>query len=103
MAVDTYIAYVVYPSVEDAESDYQLVRIYIPRPACSMLRRCGDREADNGKVHITKKHETPTRPVARWAEVLAWLLDLLLRCFQARRLGVACSRLRRPVGPRSVR
>jgi uncharacterized membrane protein len=63
MAVDTFIAYVgVYPSVEDAEADYQLVR--------DLHKRAGMLDAydaaviekqDNGKVRITKKHETPTR------------------------------------------
>jgi hypothetical protein len=42
MAVDTFMAYVgVYPSVADADADYE-------------------RRAD-GKVKITRKHETPTR------------------------------------------
>lgn len=37
MAVDTYIAYVgVYPSVEDAESDYQLVKDLHTEAACLM-------------------------------------------------------------------
>ena len=36
MAVDTFVAYVgVYPSVEDAESDYRWSRSYTPRPICS--------------------------------------------------------------------
>jgi uncharacterized membrane protein len=63
MAVDTFVAYVgVYPSVEDAEADYQLVKdlhnkvgMLDAYDAAVMEKR------ENGKVRITKKHETPTR------------------------------------------
>jgi uncharacterized membrane protein len=63
MAVDTFIAYVgVYPSVDDAEADYQLVkdlhttaRLIDAYDAAVIERRA------DGKVKITKRHETPTR------------------------------------------
>jgi uncharacterized membrane protein len=63
MAVDTFVAYVgVYPSVENAEADYQLVKdlhnkvgMLDAYDAAVMEKR------ENGKVRITKKHETPTR------------------------------------------
>jgi uncharacterized membrane protein len=63
MAVDTFIAYVgVYPSVADAEADYELVKDLhteaglVDAYDAALLERRPD-----GKVKITKKHETPTR------------------------------------------
>jgi len=63
MAVDTFIAYVgVYPSVADAEEDYQLVKELhqelglIDAYDAAVIERRSD-----GKVKITSKHETPTR------------------------------------------
>jgi uncharacterized membrane protein len=63
MAVDTYIAYVgVYPSVADAESDYQLVKdLHTEAGMLDAYDAAVIEKRDNGKVHITKKHETPTR------------------------------------------
>ena len=63
MAVDTFVAYVgVYPSVAEAEADYELVKDLHTRAnlidaydAAVIERR------PNGKTKITKKHETPTR------------------------------------------
>jgi uncharacterized membrane protein len=63
MAVDTFMAYVgVYPSVADAEADYELVKDLhteaglVDAYDAALLERRPD-----GKVKITKKHETPTR------------------------------------------
>ena len=63
MAVDTFIAYVgVYPNVEAAEADYRLVKELhteadlIDAYDAAVIERRAD-----GKVKITKKHETPTR------------------------------------------
>lgn len=63
MAVDTFMAYVgVYPSVADAEADYELVKDLhteaglIDAYDAALIERRAD-----GKVKITKKHETPTR------------------------------------------
>jgi uncharacterized membrane protein len=63
MAVDTFMAYVgVYPSVADAEADYELVKDLhteaglVDAYDAALLERRAD-----GKVKITKKHETPTR------------------------------------------
>ena len=63
MAVDTFMAYVgVYPSVTDAEADYELVKDLhtkadlIDAYDAAVIERRAD-----GKVKITKKHETPTR------------------------------------------
>jgi uncharacterized membrane protein len=63
MAVDTFMAYVgVYPSVADAEADYELVKDLhteaglVDAYDAALIERPAD-----GKVKITKKHETPTR------------------------------------------
>jgi uncharacterized membrane protein len=63
MPVDTFMAYVgVYPSVADAEADYELVKDLhteadlIDAYDAAVIQRRAD-----GKVRITKKHETPTR------------------------------------------
>jgi uncharacterized membrane protein len=63
MAVDTFMAYVgVYPSVSEAEADYELVKDLhteadlIDAYDAAVIERRAD-----GKVKITKKHETPTR------------------------------------------
>jgi uncharacterized membrane protein len=63
MAVDTFMVYVgVYPSVADAEADYELVKDLhteaglVDAYDAALIERRAD-----GKVKITKKHETPTR------------------------------------------
>jgi uncharacterized membrane protein len=63
MAIDTFIAYVgVYPNVSDANTDYELVKDLhteadlIDAYDAAVIERRAD-----GKVKITKKHETPTR------------------------------------------
>jgi uncharacterized membrane protein len=63
MAVDTFIAYVgVYDTVGDADSDYELVKDLHTKAGLidSYDAAVVERRAD-GKVKITKKHETPTR------------------------------------------
>src|SRR5215475_4639120 len=63
MAADTFIAYVgVYDNVSDADADYVLVKDLhtkehlIDSYDAAVIQRRAD-----GKVKITKKHETPTR------------------------------------------
>src|SRR6187399_1086980 len=63
MAIDTFMVYVgVYGNVADAESDYQFVKDLhtevglIDAYDAAVIERRAD-----GKVKITKKHETPTR------------------------------------------
>jgi uncharacterized membrane protein len=63
MAIDTFMAYVgVYSSVEDAEADYDVIKALhtevglIDAYDAAVIERRSD-----GKVKITKKHETPTR------------------------------------------
>lgn len=63
MAVDTFIAYVgVYDNVSDADADYALVKDLHTKEHLidSYDAAVIERRAD-GKVKITKKHETPTR------------------------------------------
>ena len=63
MAVDTFMAYVgVYPDVAAADADYELVKDLhteaglIDAYDAAVIERRAD-----GKVKITRKHETPTR------------------------------------------
>ena len=63
MAVDTFIAFVgVYDNVSDADADYALVKDLHTKENLidSYDAAVIERRAD-GKVKITKKHETPTR------------------------------------------
>ena len=63
MAVDTFIAYVgVYDNVSDADADYALVKDLHTKENLidSYDAAVIERRAD-GKVKISKKHETPTR------------------------------------------
>jgi uncharacterized membrane protein len=63
MAIDTFVVYAgVYANVEDAEADYDALKelqreadLLDAYDAAVIARR------DDGKVKITKKHETPTR------------------------------------------
>lgn len=63
MAVDTFVVYVaVYPSVEAAEADYQLVKdLHTKAGMLDAYDAAVLEKRANGKVRITKKHETPTR------------------------------------------
>jgi uncharacterized membrane protein len=63
MAVDTFLAYVgVYNSTADADADYQAVKDLHTKAHLIDAYDAAvvERRAD-GKVKITKKHETPTR------------------------------------------
>ena len=63
MAIDTFIAYVgVYNSAADADDDYQIVKDLHTKAGLidAFDAAVVERRAD-GKVKITKKHETPTR------------------------------------------
>jgi len=63
MAIDTFIAFVgVYDNAADADADYEFIKdlhtkegLIDAYDAAVIVRR------DDGKVKITKKHETPTR------------------------------------------
>ena len=63
MPVDTFMAYVgVYPSVEDAVADYALVKdLHTEAGLIDAYDAAVIERRSDGKVKITKKHETPTR------------------------------------------
>jgi uncharacterized membrane protein len=63
MAIDTLIAFAgVYDSVEDAEADYELVKeLHTEANLIDAYDAAVIAKRDDGKVKITKKHETPTR------------------------------------------
>src|SRR5271166_4998204 len=63
MAVDTFIAFIgVYDSVEDAEADYQVVHeLHTKDGLIDAYDAAVIEHRADGKVKITKKHETPTR------------------------------------------
>ena len=63
MAVDTFMAYVgVYDSPSDADADYELVKdLHTEAGLIDAYDAAVVERRANGKVKITKKHETPTR------------------------------------------
>jgi uncharacterized membrane protein len=63
MAVDTFIAYVgVYDNVSDADADYALVKdLHTKENLIDSYDAAVIQRRSDGKVKITKKHETPTR------------------------------------------
>jgi len=63
MAVDTFIAFVgVYDSAADADADYQFVKdLHTKEGLIDAYDAAVVEHRPDGKVKITKKHETPTR------------------------------------------
>ena len=63
MAVDTFVVFVgVYGKVDDAEADYQAVKdLHVEAGLLDAYDAAVIARRDDGKVKITKKHETPTR------------------------------------------
>ena len=63
MAIDTLMVYVgVYGNVADAEDDYKLVKeLHTEAGLIDAYDAAVVERADDGKVKIVKKHETPTR------------------------------------------
>ncbi|HET6920184.1 MAG TPA: hypothetical protein VFI46_12060 [Jiangellaceae bacterium] len=63
MAVDTFVVFVgVYSNVDDAEADYQAVHdLHVEAGLLDAYDAAVIARRDDGKVKITKKHETPTR------------------------------------------
>src|SRR5580700_4545776 len=63
MAVDTFIAYVgVYDNAGDADADYELVKdLHTKAGLIDAYDAAVIEHRADGKVKITKKHETPTR------------------------------------------
>src|SRR5262245_150862 len=63
MPVDTFMVYVgVYENVADAKADYELVKdLHTDADLIDAYDAALIERRDDGKVKITKKHETPTR------------------------------------------
>jgi uncharacterized membrane protein len=63
MAIDTFIAFVgVYNDVADADADYQVVKdLHTKEDLIDAYDAAVIERRADGKVKITKKHETPTR------------------------------------------
>jgi uncharacterized membrane protein len=63
MAIDTFMVYVgVYPDVADADADYELVKdLHTEAGLIDAYDAAVIERRDDGKVRITRKHETPTR------------------------------------------
>ena len=63
MAVDTFIAFVgVYDSAADADADYQFIKdLHTKEGLIDAYDAAVVEHRPDGKVKITKKHETPTR------------------------------------------
>ena len=63
MAIDTFIALVgVYDRIEDAESDYELIKdLHTEADLIDAYDAALIERREDGKVKIAKKHETPTR------------------------------------------
>jgi uncharacterized membrane protein len=63
VAVDTFMAYIgVYDSVADAEADYEFVKdLHTEADLIDAFDAAVIERRADGKVKITKKHETPTR------------------------------------------
>jgi uncharacterized membrane protein len=63
MPVDTFMAYVgIYDNVSDADADYELVKdLHVKANLIDAYDAAVVERRADGKVKITKKHETPTR------------------------------------------
>ncbi len=63
MAVDTFVVFVgVYANEDDAEADYETVKqLHVEAGMLDAYDAAVIARRDDGKVKITKKHETPTR------------------------------------------
>ena len=91
MAVDTFVAYVgVYPTVEDAEADYQLVKdLHTKAGMMDAYDAAVIEKRADGKVRITKKHETPTRVGGVLGGGVGLATGLVLALFPFAAIGVA--------------
>jgi uncharacterized membrane protein len=63
LSIDTFVAFIgVYAATEDAEADYQAVKdLHTEAGLLDAYDAAVIARADNDKVKIIKKHETPTR------------------------------------------
>ena len=105
MAVDTFMAYVgVYPSVEQAEADYQLVKdLHTQAGMMDAYDAAVIEKRTDGKVRITKKHETPTRVGGVLGGGVGLATGLVVALFPFAAIGGACSPLRLLAAPSLAR
>ena len=91
MAVDTFMAYVgVYPNVDDAEADYQLVKdLHTQAGLLDAYDAAVIQRREDGKVRITKQHETPTRVGGALGAGVGLATGLVVALFPIAGLGLA--------------
>jgi uncharacterized membrane protein len=93
MAVDTFMAYVgVYPNVDDAEADYQLVKdLHTEAGLLDAYDAAVIQRRADGKVRITKQHETPTRVGGALGAGVGLATGLVIALFPIAGLGLAAA------------
>jgi uncharacterized membrane protein len=93
MAVDTFMAYVgVYPNVDDAEADYQLVKdLHTEAGLLDAYDAAVIQRRADGKVKITKQHETPTRVGGALGAGVGLATGLVIALFPIAGLGLAAA------------
>jgi uncharacterized membrane protein len=93
MAVDTFMAYVgVYPNVDAAEADYQLVKdLHTQAGLIDAYDAAVIQRRDDGKVKITKQHETPTRVGGALGAGVGLATGLVIALFPIAGLGLAAA------------
>ncbi len=93
MAVDTFMAYVgVYPNVDDAEADYQLVKdLHTEAGLLDAYDAAVIQRRDDGKVEILKQHETPTRVGGALGAGVGLATGLVIALFPIAGLGLAAA------------
>jgi uncharacterized membrane protein len=91
MAVDTFMAFVgVYPSVDAAEADYQLVKdLHTEAGLIDAYDAAVIERGDDGKVKITKQHETPTRVGGALGAGVGLATGLVIALFPIAGVGLA--------------
>src|SRR3954452_6421156 len=89
MAVDTFMVFVgVYPDVESAEADYDLVKdLHRKEGLIDAYDAAVIERRDNGKVKIAKKHETPTRVGGVLGGGVGLATGLVIALFPAAAIG----------------
>jgi uncharacterized membrane protein len=94
MAVDTFMAYVgVYPNVDDAEADYQLVKdLHTEAGLLDAYDAAVIQRRADGKVRITKQHETPTRVGGVLGAGVGLATGLVVALFPIAGIGLAAAR-----------
>ncbi len=93
MAVDTFMAYVgVYPNVDDAEADYQLVKdLHTQAGLIDAYDAAVIQRPEDGRVRITKQHETPTRVGGALGAGVGLATGLVIALFPIAGLGLAAA------------